>query len=274
MPRKRAGGEIAHRRRQHAERDRHMAAEQIVHQLRGALVGHDGRLHAGDRLEQLGREIAAGADRRGADVQLAAFLLGELDHLADGLGRERRMRQQRDRHRGEQADRGEVLARIEAGIGVKARVDRDRAGVAEEQRVAVRRAADHRAGADEARAADAIVDDHLMAEHAGEFFGDHARQHVDAAAGRIGHHQRHGLVRIVVLRRGRHGAPSAARCQGRKRQHPCRAAGHDVLPCRFVLLASQNSTAGPSAKSRRCYFRFDSGLRLGCFSGGWVDPRR
>ena len=76
----------------------------------------------------------------------------------------RRMRQQRDRHRGDQSDRREVLARIEAGVGVEGRVDRDRAGVAEEQRIAVRRAADERAGADDARAADAVVDDHLMAE--------------------------------------------------------------------------------------------------------------
>ena len=98
---------------------------------------------------------------------------------------------------------GEVLARIEARVGVEARVDRDRAGVAEEQRVAVGRAADHRARADQARAADAIVDDHLMAERAGQLFGDHARQHVDAAAGRIGHHQRDGAVRIIVLRAGR-----------------------------------------------------------------------
>ena len=233
MPRERTGREIAHRRRQHAERDRHMTAEQIVHQLGGALVGHDGRLHAGDRLEQLGREIAAGADRRRADVHLAALLLREFDHLADGLGREARMRQQRDRHRGEQADRGEVLARIESGVGVKARVDRDRTGVAEEQRVAVRRAADQRARADEARAADAIVDDHLMAEHAGEFFRDHARQHVDAAAGRIRHHQGHGLVRIVVLRRGRRRETECAQGQCPERQHPCRATAHDVLPRRF-----------------------------------------
>ena len=128
----RAGLQIAERRRQHAERDRDMIAEQVVHHLPGALVRDDGGLDAGDRLEQFSREIAAGADRRGADVELAAFCLGDRDHVGDGLGRERGMREQRDRHRGDQPDRREILARIEAGIGVEARIDRDRAGMAKE----------------------------------------------------------------------------------------------------------------------------------------------
>ena len=74
------------------------------------------------------------------------------------------MRQQDNLHRRDQADRREVLAGIEAGIRIEVRVDRDRPGMAEKQRVPVGRTLDYGTRADQGRAARAIVDDDLLAE--------------------------------------------------------------------------------------------------------------
>jgi hypothetical protein len=74
------------------------------------------------------------------------------------------MRQQDHGHGRDQPDRREVLARIEAGIGVETRIDRDGSGMAEEQRVAVGRTLDEGAGADQAGAAGAVVDNDLLTE--------------------------------------------------------------------------------------------------------------
>ena len=164
-----AGLDIAHRGRQHAERDRHVAADQVIHQRRGAAIGHDLHVETGRGLEILGGEIAAGADRRGAEIELARILLRDRDHVGDGPGRKRRMRDQGDRHRGDQADRREILARVVAGIRVEARIDRDGAGVREHQRVAVGLGLGDRAGADRAAAAGAVLDDDLRLERADSF---------------------------------------------------------------------------------------------------------
>ena len=72
------------------KRDRHMAAEQIVGERRRALVGDDGDVDAGHRLEQLAGEIAAGAGRRRAEIELAGLLLRERDQVGDRFRRERR----------------------------------------------------------------------------------------------------------------------------------------------------------------------------------------
>ena len=59
-----------------------MAAEQIGHQRRRAFVRDDDDVDAGLRLEVFGGHIAAGAERRGADIELAGLLLGEGDESA------------------------------------------------------------------------------------------------------------------------------------------------------------------------------------------------
>src|SRR5262249_6550393 len=68
-------------------------------------------------------------------------------------------------------------------------VDRHRAGMAEEQRIAVRRGTGDRPRTDKAGAAGTVVHDHLLAERAGELFGHHPGHGVDAATWRIWHHQ-------------------------------------------------------------------------------------
>ena len=110
----------------------------------------------------------------------------------------RRMREQRDRHRCDQPDRREILARVEAGIGIETGIDRQRAGMAEEQRMTVGRALDEGAGTDQAGAAGAIVDHDLLAKRSRKFFRHHARQGVDATPGRIGHDQGDGSCGVSL----------------------------------------------------------------------------
>ena len=54
-----------------------MIADQVIGELRGTLEGNDGDIDSGNRLEQLGCEVAAGAGRRRTDVELAGLLLGD-----------------------------------------------------------------------------------------------------------------------------------------------------------------------------------------------------
>ena len=182
--------EIAQRRRQHAEGDRHVAAEQIVHDRRRALVGDDRDIDAGFGLEQFGAHVAAGADRRGAEIEGARRLPCKRDDIGDRFRRKRRMGEQGHRHRGDQTDRRKILARVHAELGVEAGVDRQRPGMAEQQGVAVRRCARDGARADRSAAAAAVVDGHRLAECVGQLLRHHAGHGVDAAAGRIRHDER------------------------------------------------------------------------------------
>ena len=118
------------------------------------------------------------------------------------LRRHRRMHQHDQRAGRDQADRREILARVVADIGIERRIDRERAGAAEHERVAVGRGLRDRARRDRAAGAAAVLDHDLLAERLAHLLGDDARHHVVAAAGRVGHDQRDRPVGIV-LRRGR-----------------------------------------------------------------------
>ena len=122
-----------------------------------------------------------------------------------------------------------------AGMGVEARIDRDRAGVAEQQRVAVGRGLGDRAGADGAAGAGPVVDDELLAARSDSFGGDHARHGVDAAARRIRHDQRDGPRRVVGG--ARHCTAVASRSQAplsRRRANRDMAFSPD-LPRMFII---------------------------------------
>ena len=182
--------EIAERRRQHAKGDRHMAAEQVVHDRRRALVGDDRDIEAGFGLEQFGAHVAAGADRRGAEVERAGCLPCKRDDFGDRFGGKRGMGEQGHRHRGDQTDRRKILARVHAELGVEAGVDRQRSGMAEQQRVAVGCRTRDGTRADRSAAAAAVVDGHRLVERVGQFLRHHAGHGVDAAAGRVRHDER------------------------------------------------------------------------------------
>ena len=92
--------QVAERRRQHAECDRHVTADEVVHELRSPFVGNDYGLDARRLLEQFRREIAAGADRRRSNVELARLFVGHRHDIADCFSGKGGVRQQRDRHGG------------------------------------------------------------------------------------------------------------------------------------------------------------------------------
>src|SRR5436309_5555836 len=72
--------------------------------------------------------------------------------------------------------------------------------MAEEERVAVGRALDEGAGADEPGAAGAVVDHDLLSERGGELLGRHPRHGIDASAGGVRHNQRDTMGRVVLCR--------------------------------------------------------------------------
>ncbi len=111
----------------------------------------------------------------------------------------------------DQPDRREILARVVADVAVERRIDRERAGAAEHQRVAVGRGLRHRARGDRAAGAGAVLDDDVLAERLAHLLGDDARHHVVAAAGGVRHHQRDRPGRIILRRcRGRDGERTAS----------------------------------------------------------------
>src|SRR3954453_1939033 len=82
------------------------------------------------------------------------------------------MHHQRVRRGGDPPDRGEVLARVIANVGIEIRPDRERAGIAETDGVAGGIGLCERAGADSAAGAGAVVDDDLLAERLAELIAD------------------------------------------------------------------------------------------------------
>ncbi len=113
------------------------------------------------------------------------------------------MRQEQRRRRCDCPDRREVLARIVADIVIHARAGRERGRVAQQQRVAIGRAARGLAGADRAAAARGAVLDHdLLAQRCAHLVGDSARHDVVGAARRQRDHQCDGTARISLRARG------------------------------------------------------------------------
>jgi hypothetical protein len=84
------------------------------------------------------------------------------------------MHHQRIRRVADHTDRRKILARVIAGILVERGADRERAGIAKQQRVAVWRALGDRACAHRAAGAAAIVDHDLLAENLAHLVGDGA----------------------------------------------------------------------------------------------------
>ena len=149
-------------------------------------------------VEQLGDQMIGGADAGGAVVQCARLALGERDELLHGFDAERRI----DHHdvgigRGH-GDRREILQRIVGKILVDGRIDRDRPGLTEQQRVAVGVGFVHQLGADDRAGAAAVLDHDGLSDGLADAFGNDARDRVGAAAGGVGHDQPDRMRRIIV----------------------------------------------------------------------------
>ena len=117
----------------------------------------------------------------------------------------RRMHHEHVGRPAEIGDVGEILDRVEARILVHRRRQHVRRHAGGDQRVAVRRRARGRFGADQPAAAGAVLDEELLAERSAELLGEHPAEQVVRAAGHIGHDHAHRLVRPF----GRGGAGQA-----------------------------------------------------------------
>ena len=133
---------------------------------------------------------------------MPGLFLRQRDQVGDRAHRQRRVHAYDQGAGGDEADRGEILARVVADIAVERRIDGQRAGAAEPQRVAVGHALGDLAGGDAAACAATIFDHDLLAQRLAHFLGGGPRHEVVAAAGRVGNDQGDGPARII-LRAGR-----------------------------------------------------------------------
>ena len=188
---------------------------------------------AGLLREQHRGQIIDRADARRADLIRLLGALHQGNQFTDGVNRQILVHQQQRRRRSDQADRGEILARIVADILVKVRAGRQGRGIAQDDRVAVRRCVGDLAGADGAAAAGiATFDDDLLAERDTHLIGDRARHDVVGAARRQRNDQRDRPVRIVV-RRDRAG--HSERGDRRQNRNGRRQPRQNTLPAQIVL---------------------------------------
>ena len=102
-------------------------------------------------------------------------------------------------------DRLEVLQRVVSDRAEEMRIDRERPGIAHQQRVAIGRRLGHEGRADTAAGAGLVLDDEGLPERGAQPLGDRARIEVGAAAGRERHHDgdRSRRIGIRPLRRCR-----------------------------------------------------------------------
>nr|WP_245428680.1 hypothetical protein [Rhodoplanes elegans] len=194
---------------------RHLPGDQIRVAARRALVGDmDDVGRAGERLEQLAREVRHGARTGRAVGQLARVRLGVGGELLQVVGRHGGVDddgRDRDRHRG---DRREIL-RLVAGLAVERRDEDEVAGRAEQQRVAVGRAAGRHRGADDAAAAALVLDDD-GAERGLDPLRVLAGDDVEHATGAARHDQADRPIRIAL--RGRRVGGEGRPCERTERQ--------------------------------------------------------
>ena len=205
--------------RQHADRiaEHHaeLAAQEVADGKRGAAIGHVRHLQAGLRIEQLGHPMVGRAHAGRAVVHRARLALGECNELLQRLHGQVGVHDEDVGIGGRHGDRREVLHRVVGQCLVDGGIDRDRAGLAEQQRVAVGLGLGHDVGLqggdasrgglglghdlgaeDRARAA-LVVDQDRLADVLAHLLRHDARDRVGAAARCIGHDQADRLGGVV-----------------------------------------------------------------------------
>ena len=181
--------------------------------------------------------------------------IGRLAGIGLGVGDEvfeRGLRQVRPRgddvgHQRQHADRHELGPVVGQRL-VEVVVDRQGAGRAAQQGVAVGLGAPDDLGADIAARAGAVIDDHRLSPGGGELLADQAAQNVGRAAGREGHDDAH-LLGWPSLGKG--GCGQQQQCgdgtqQKHHRRHPplCDSLGWLVFPAMLPHLRG-NHMSGP-----------------------------
>ncbi len=151
--------------------------------------------------EQLARHVLRRADAGRAVGELAGIGLGVGDQVGDRLHRQVVVDQEDRGHRERRRDRRQVLQRIERQR-LQAGQDGDGGIARPHQRVAVGGGLGDLVGADGARIAGDVLDDHRLAPGLGEFLREHAAGDVGGAAGGEAHDQPHRLLRPRGLGKG------------------------------------------------------------------------
>ena len=203
-------------------------------------------LDAGHLLQHRGAQVVgrAGAGRRVGDLAGIGFGVG--DELRQRVRRHRRVHHHRVGHIGEQRDRGEILHAVERHVGDERVVHRVHAHRVEQDRVAVRRRARDRAGADVARAAGAVLDDDRLAHRLMQMQRHDARQNVGRAARRPWHQQR-DLAARIGLRKGRRGGERGKRGE----RGTAGDVGHGCRDCSTRPWTRENCRPHPEEAAQR-----------------------
>ena len=125
------------------------------------------------------------------------------DQFADIVHRQILVHEKQRRRRGDQADWRQVLARVVTDVAIKIRPGCQCRGVAEDNRVSVRRSVGDLAGANRAAAAGIAVLNHdPLAERRAHLVRDRPRHDVVGAAGRQRDDQNDRPVRVIVRHSG------------------------------------------------------------------------
>jgi hypothetical protein len=192
-----------------------------------ALVGHVHHFDARHRRQHLRREVRGRAVALRGVGHLAGIGLGIGDQLLRRVGGQVLAGGDDVGHDRQHGDGHELRPVVGQGL-VEVVVDRERAGRAAQQRVAVGLGAKGDLGPDIAAGAGAVVDDHRLVPGARERFGDDAAERVRRSTRREGDNDADLFLRPGRLRKGRRRGQHQQ--QGEERAHDARHAGSLTPP--------------------------------------------
>ncbi len=241
------------------EHQLHLSRDQIRHRQRCAAIGDMRQFDSGLVGEQLGDEMVGATDAGGAVIQRVRLALRQRDELGHSLDAERGVDHEDVGIGRGHADRHQVFLRIVGEFRVDARVDRDRAGLTEQQGIAVRIGAFHDLGADAAIAAAAIFDHEGLAERVADFLAEDARGRVGRATGGKGHDQPDRAGRIILRLRDCRSAGQCKRQQDGILPHKC-------LPMSPVSVAGLSPPYGENAGAVHCAKGCAFHPSVGCYA--------
>jgi hypothetical protein len=201
--------------------------EQVRHHRGDAAVGDMLDVEAGHGLVHLAGEMLRGADAGGAEGELAGLRAGERGEFGHALCRDIIVDDQNVGGEAELRDRREILDRVERQLRVEARMDDERPGGTEQERVAVGRALGDALGRHVAARAGHVLDHNRLAPGFGKLVADHPRNDVGGTAGHEADQDAQRLVGIALLRK------RVARRQQRRQRGRDTNGLHRCSPCRF-----------------------------------------
>jgi hypothetical protein len=178
-----------------ADAPSHVPGDQVRHGLPAALVRNMGRLDSREMHQHARRQMPRRADTRRIEAELARLGLGQAYKLGERICRHALVHDQRLRPDAEPRDRCQIGQGVVARIGVDVRIDRHRADMNDDQRVAVGRAAGARDCPQVAAGAGAVLDHHRLAERRRQSIRQPARPDVGDAARTAGNDDAKGFAR-------------------------------------------------------------------------------